>query len=75
MSVQLTKHLQLSARYDLLVNGSNVDTRLADTTDACSTRADSCHRYDQAPGDAGAGSHVVKTKSSLVKELSERYLG
>jgi hypothetical protein len=50
VSVQWGEHLQLSARYDLLVNDSNVDTRLEDPEGACSPVDLSCHRYDYTNG-------------------------
>lgn len=50
VSVQLGKHLQLSARYDLLVNQSNVDTRLSDPIGSCGPPDFSCHRFDYTNG-------------------------
>ncbi|HLM43624.1 MAG TPA: hypothetical protein VK458_07140, partial [Myxococcaceae bacterium] len=46
VSARLSKQLHLSARYELLVNTSNVDTRLADPTGACVAPEYQCHRYD-----------------------------
>ncbi|WP_375769588.1 tetratricopeptide repeat protein [Archangium gephyra] len=50
VSARLSKHLQLSARYELLVNTSNVDTRLADPAGACTAPDYVCHRYDYTNG-------------------------
>lgn len=50
VSVRLTKNLQLAARYDLLVNTSNVDTRLTDAANACTAPDFVCHRYDYTNG-------------------------
>jgi hypothetical protein len=50
VSFQLGKHLQLSARYDLLVNRSNVDTRLSDPIGSCGPPDFSCHRFDYTNG-------------------------
>ncbi|HEX5754129.1 MAG TPA: tetratricopeptide repeat protein [Archangium sp.] len=50
VSARLSKHLQLSARYELLVNASNVDTRLTDTAGACVAPEYVCHRYDYTNG-------------------------
>ncbi|MDY7224957.1 tetratricopeptide repeat protein [Hyalangium rubrum] len=50
VSARLTEHLQLTVRYDLLVNESNVDTRLADPANACTAPEYSCHRYDYTNG-------------------------
>jgi len=50
VSFQLAKHLQLSARYDLLVNRSNVDTRLSDPFGSCGPPDFSCHRFDYTNG-------------------------
>ena len=49
-SARFAKRFQLTARYDLLVNGSNVDTRLTDATGACTAPGVSCHRYDYTNG-------------------------
>lgn len=43
-------HLQLSARYDLLVSQSNMDTRLVDPVGACVAPDSVCHRYDYTNG-------------------------
>ena len=50
LSAQLGKHLQLSVRYDLLSNDSNVDTRLADPANACVAPDYVCHRFDYTNG-------------------------
>jgi tetratricopeptide (TPR) repeat protein len=50
VSARLSDHLQLSARYELLVNTSNVDTRLADSPGACVAPDYLCHRYDYTNG-------------------------
>ncbi len=50
VSARLGRHLQLSARYDFLVNESNVDTRLADPDGACGPPDFSCHRFDYTNG-------------------------
>jgi tetratricopeptide (TPR) repeat protein len=50
VSVRLARHLQLSARYDFLVNASNVDTRLTDAANSCGPPDFSCHRYDYTNG-------------------------
>ncbi len=50
VSARLSNHLQLSARYELLVNTSNVDTRLADPDGACVAPEYLCHRYDYTNG-------------------------
>lgn len=50
VTAQLMKHLQLSVRYDLLVNQSNVDTRLTDSTNPCVAPDTSCHRFDYTNG-------------------------
>jgi hypothetical protein len=50
VSAQLGEHFQLSARYDFLVNESNVDTRLADPADTCVAPDFSCHRFDYTNG-------------------------
>ncbi|HYO56204.1 hypothetical protein [Archangium sp.] len=50
VSARLSRHLRLSARYELLVNTSNVDTRLADTGGACAAPDFLCHRYDYTNG-------------------------
>jgi Flp pilus assembly protein TadD len=50
VTVQLRKHLQLSARYDLLVNRSNMDTRLTDSANACVAPDYVCHSYDYTNG-------------------------
>ncbi|MFL5343469.1 MAG: tetratricopeptide repeat protein [Hyalangium sp.] len=50
VTAQLKKHLQLSVRYDLLVNQSNMDTRLRDSANACVAPDYSCHRYDYTNG-------------------------
>ena len=50
VSLRLTDHLQLSARYEVLVNLSNVDTRLADPEGACVAPDYVCHRYDYTNG-------------------------
>jgi tetratricopeptide (TPR) repeat protein len=42
--------LRLSARYELLVNRSNVDTRLEDEPGTCTLRDRNCHRYDYTNG-------------------------
>ena len=46
VSTRLGKRFLVSARYDLLVNRSNMDTRLADSAGACSPPDFSCHAYD-----------------------------
>ena len=50
VGLRLTRHLQMSARYDLLVNSSNVDTRLADAANECTAPNYVCHRYDYTNG-------------------------
>jgi hypothetical protein len=50
VSAQLTKHLQLSLRYDFLVSESNMDTRLTDAPGACVAPEYSCHSYDYTNG-------------------------
>ncbi|MFL5355056.1 tetratricopeptide repeat protein [Archangium sp.] len=50
VSARLSKHLRLSARYELLVNTSNVDTRLADAAGTCTAPDYLCHRYDYTNG-------------------------
>ncbi|WPB76932.1 tetratricopeptide repeat protein [Archangium violaceum] len=50
VSARLSNHLQLSARYELLVNTSNVDTRLADPAGTCVAPDYVCHRYDYTNG-------------------------
>ncbi|WP_158502301.1 tetratricopeptide repeat protein [Vitiosangium sp. GDMCC 1.1324] len=50
VSARLSKHLRLSARYELLVNTSNVDTRLADSAGTCTAPDFVCHRYDYTNG-------------------------
>lgn len=50
VSARLSNRLQLSARYELLVNASNVDTRLADPSGACAAPDYLCHRYDYTNG-------------------------
>ncbi|HEX8825082.1 MAG TPA: hypothetical protein VF794_34510 [Archangium sp.] len=50
VSARLSSQLQLSARYELLVNTSNVDTRLADPSGACVAPDYRCHRYDYTNG-------------------------
>jgi hypothetical protein len=50
VSARLSKHLRLSARYELLVNTSNVDTRLADPAGTCTAPDYLCHRYDYTNG-------------------------
>lgn len=50
VSARLGRHLLLSARYDFLVNESNMDTRLADPVNACGPPDFSCHRFDYTKG-------------------------
>lgn len=50
VGVRLARHLQLSARYDLLVSQSNVDTQLADAANTCTAPNYECHRYDYTNG-------------------------
>ena len=50
VSTRLTRHFQLAARYDVLVNESNVDTRLADAANTCTAPDYVCHRYDYTNG-------------------------
>ena len=50
VGTRLARHLQVSARYDLLVNTSNVDTRLADPANTCTAPSYVCHRYDYTNG-------------------------
>jgi hypothetical protein len=50
VSARLSDQLHLSARYELLVNTSNVDTRLADPSGACAAPDYLCHRYDYTNG-------------------------
>jgi len=47
---RLMKGLHLSARYDVLMSASNIDTRLADPRGACAAPAFLCHRYDYTNG-------------------------
>ena len=53
---------ELSARYDWLVNTSNVDSRLESPAGACSTASRDCHAWDAT--DANYVKHVV-TLSAL----------
>jgi hypothetical protein len=50
VSTRLSQWLKLSLRYDLMVNGSNVDTRLPDTPGACAAPDFVCHHYDYTNG-------------------------
>jgi hypothetical protein len=50
VSTRLGKRFQVSARYDLVVNRSNMDTRLTDGTGACAPPDFSCHAYDYTNG-------------------------
>ena len=50
VGARLPGPLRLSARYELLVNRSNVDTRLADDAGTCTWRERSCHAYDYTNG-------------------------
>jgi tetratricopeptide (TPR) repeat protein len=50
VGVRLARPLRLSARYDLLVNLSNMDTRLTDATGSCAAPDYVCHRYDYTNG-------------------------
>jgi tetratricopeptide (TPR) repeat protein len=50
VSARLTELLHLSARYELLVNHSNVDTRLPDDAGACLAPGRPCHLYDYTNG-------------------------
>ncbi|MBN8233416.1 tetratricopeptide repeat protein [Corallococcus macrosporus] len=51
VSTRLSTRLRLTARYELLVNRSNIDTRLADDdAAACEGSAHLCHAYDATNG-------------------------
>ena len=51
VSARLSGHLRLIARYELLVNRSNIDTRLTDEdVAACEGSAHLCHAYDATNG-------------------------
>ncbi len=50
VSARLSERLQLSARYELLVNRSNVDTRLEDEPGTCTAPDYVCHAYDYTNG-------------------------
>ncbi|WP_164018947.1 tetratricopeptide repeat protein [Pyxidicoccus trucidator] len=50
LSTRLSARLQLSARYELLVNRSNVDTRLTDEPGTCVAPDYVCHAYDYTNG-------------------------
>jgi tetratricopeptide (TPR) repeat protein len=51
VSTRLSKHLRLTARYELLVNRSNIDTRLTDDDPAaCPGTEHLCHAYDATNG-------------------------
>lgn len=50
LSARLSSHWRLSARYELLVNDSNVDTRLFDPRGACTAPDYVCHAYDYTNG-------------------------
>ncbi|NOK13361.1 tetratricopeptide repeat protein [Corallococcus exercitus] len=51
VSARLSSHLRLIARYELLVNRSNIDMRLTDDdAAACEGAAHLCHAYDATNG-------------------------
>jgi hypothetical protein len=50
VSTRLGKQVQLSARYDFLVNDSNVDTRIMSPVGSCATPSAECHRFDYTNG-------------------------
>ncbi|WP_434299192.1 tetratricopeptide repeat protein [Corallococcus exiguus] len=51
VSARLSSHLRLTARYELLVNRSNIDTRLTDDDPAaCEGAEHLCHAYDATNG-------------------------
>ncbi|RKH14405.1 tetratricopeptide repeat protein [Corallococcus sp. CA053C] len=51
LSARLSEHFRLSARYELLVNRSNIDMRLTDEdTAACEGAERLCHVYDYTNG-------------------------
>jgi Flp pilus assembly protein TadD len=51
LSARLSRHLRLTARYELLVNRSNIDMRLTDEDAAsCTGAARLCHAYDYTNG-------------------------
>ncbi|WP_205520309.1 tetratricopeptide repeat protein [Pyxidicoccus caerfyrddinensis] len=50
VSARLSRWLQLTARYELLVNRSNMDTRLEDEVGACTAPDYLCHVYDYTNG-------------------------
>lgn len=50
LSARLSQRLRLSARYELLVNASNVDTRLTDRRGECTAPDYRCHAYDYTNG-------------------------
>lgn len=64
-SARLTKWLRLTARYELLVNRSNVDTRLADEPGDCAAPDYLCHAYDYTNGNY--------TKHVVLLELGASY--
>ncbi|RKG96608.1 tetratricopeptide repeat protein [Corallococcus carmarthensis] len=51
VSARLSSHLRLTARYELLVNRSNIDMRLTDDDPAaCESAEHLCHAYDATNG-------------------------
>jgi tetratricopeptide (TPR) repeat protein len=64
VSTRLGKRLQVSARYDLVVNRSNMDTRLADSAGACAPPDFSCHAYDY--GNENYEKHLLTLELGLL---------
>ncbi|QSQ23296.1 tetratricopeptide repeat protein [Pyxidicoccus parkwayensis] len=50
VSARLSRWMQVTARYELLVNRSNVDTRLEDEPGTCTAPDYVCHVYDYTNG-------------------------